>query len=88
MMGPAYRTDNGVESISKRGWPMKSTAYRFSVALEVTETEDANGLPVVDRGGTVESSPRFEMLFTMNSSTSPGLSRYFPGINAPFERAS
>ena len=39
------------------GWPMKSTPYRFLSAVEVTETEDANGLPILDQGGTIRISP-------------------------------
>ena len=52
------KLDFDQESISNRGLAMKSTAYPL-------KTEDANGLPIRDRGRTVRISPHFEMLSTL-----------------------
>ena len=44
------------------GWPMKSTGYRFSAEVEITENRARKRAPNFDQGETVRISPRFEML--------------------------
>jgi hypothetical protein len=51
------------ESISNRGLANEVNGLSFLCPqVEVAETEDANGLPILDQGRTVRISPRFEML--------------------------
>jgi hypothetical protein len=46
------------------GWPMNQRGIISLSTVEVTETEDANGFPILDQGRAVRISPRFEMLST------------------------
>ena len=45
------------ESISNRGLANEVDGLSFSSAVEITETEDANGLPILDQGKDRPNQP-------------------------------